>query len=124
MDAEDDETMEYRNICSSCAATKWYRGLWSICDSFCCPYAALGENVGEIEFQQEEMRSHLSKYLWKKIFSPFPKLGERGHRDNYFPCRILELYCDCLMPETYGNMVECEHCFNWFHQDCVDYDNI
>ena len=28
------------------------------------------------------------------------------------------------MPETYGNMVECEHCFNWFHQDCVDYDNI
>ena len=71
-------------------------------------HAALGENVGEIEFQ----------------LSPFPKLGERGHRDNYFPCRILELYGDCLMPETYGNMVECEHCFNWFHQDCVDYDNI
>ena len=63
-------------------------------------------------------------HLWKKTFSPFPKLGERGHRDNYFPCRILELYCDCLMPETYGNMVECEHSFNWFHQDCVDYDNI
>ena len=41
-------------------------------------HAALGENVGEIEFQQEEMRSHLSKCLWKKTFSPFPKLGKGG----------------------------------------------
>ena len=24
-----------------------------------------------------------------KTFPPFPKLGERGHRDNYFPCQIL-----------------------------------
>ena len=113
MDAENDETMEYRNMlyiatCSSCAATKWC-GIFAIAFAV---HAALGENVGEIEFQQEEMRSHLSKCLRKKTFSPFPKLGERGHRINYFPCRILELYCDCLMPETYGNMVECEHCFN------------
>ena len=58
---------------------------WKDCGVFAIAFAvhaALGENVGEI-VQQEEMRSHLSKCLWKKTFSPFPKLGERGHRDNY-----------------------------------------
>ena len=127
MDAENDETMEYRNMLYIHVPPVQQQSGIVDCGVFVIAFAvhaALGENVGEIEFQQEEMRSHLSKCLWKKTFSPFPKLGERGHRDNYFLCWILELYCNCLMPETYGNMVECEHCFNWFHQDCVDYDNI
>ena len=38
-------------------------------------HAALGENVGEIEFQQEEMRSHLSKCLWKNLFQSWGKGG-------------------------------------------------
>ena len=31
----------------------------------------------------------------------------------------LELFCTCQMPETYGVMVECEECGEWFYLKCM-----
>ena len=29
------------------------------------------------------------------------------------------IYCSCLMPITYGDMVQCDDCKKWFHLQCV-----
>ena len=36
-------------------------------------------------------------------------------RPQYFPGREIELFCTCYVPETFGNLVECEQCNNRFH---------
>ena len=81
MDAENDETMEYRNMLYIHVPPVQQQSGIVDCGVFAIAFAihaALGENVGEIEFQQEEMRSHLSKCLWKKNVFSFSKVGGKG----------------------------------------------
>ena len=44
-------------------------------------------------------------------------------RKNLYTEKI-DVYCTCLMPDTYGYMVQslCENCHNltWFHTECVE----
>ncbi len=39
---------------------------------------------------------------------------------TYFPYFQLGVYCHCKMPETCGDMVECEECEEWYHIRCVN----
>ncbi len=41
-------------------------------------------------------------------------------RKSLFPAREIELFCVCLMPETCGDMIECDNCSNWLHMNCVN----
>ena len=34
-------------------------------------------------------------------------------------CIKIELFCSCQMPETYGDMIACDKCGDWYHMDCV-----
>lgn len=83
-------------------------------------HAALGESVDELEFDQAQMREHLIKCFTKKRMLPFPTVEECSARENYFPHRVIELFCVCLMPETYGDMIECDNCSKWFHLKCMN----
>ena len=59
MDTENDETMEYRNMLYIHVPPVQQQSGIVDCGVFVIAFAvhaALGENVGEIEFQQEEMR--------------------------------------------------------------------
>ena len=82
-------------------------------------HTALGHKVPDLEFDQSKMRSHLLKCLTDRRLLPFPTLEKCGFRPKHFPYREIEVYCICLMPETYDDMVECEECEQWFHLDCV-----
>ena len=66
-----------------------------------------------------EMLSYDHKYL-----EPFPHKKVESIPKEYTGIRHffitqLELYCYCMMPETYDDMVECEECEAWYHLKCT-----
>jgi len=93
------------------------------CGAFAIAFAVhllLGEKLEEVEFDQSQMRQHLLICFKERRFSAFPTKQKSGSRSRHFPYREIELYCTCLMPETYReSMIECEGCELWFHTDCV-----
>ena len=46
----------------------------------------------------------------KYILLPFPTLVKHGFRHNHFPYQEVEVFCNCLMPETYCDMIQCDEC--------------
>ena len=95
----------------------------SDCGIFAIAFAVhllLDDRVEIVEFDQSQMRQHLLKCLKDRKFSPFPTKKKCGYRSRHVPFREIELFCTCLMPETYREeMIECETCEQWFHTDCV-----
>ncbi len=80
-----------------------------------------GNNIEEIEFDQKKMRSHLNYCFWKKKLFAFPTLSKKGYRKTtQLPYFHLDIYCSCKMPETYGDMVECVDCEEWYHKRCIE----
>ena len=76
---------------------------WGICANILTPLHMSLKEVAGIFFRQKFMRRHLVKCQGK--MSPFP-------RDKYKPKLLhsrkpkkIGLYCRCLMPETWGDMV-------------------
>lgn len=100
------------------------------CGVFAIAFAVhllLGDKLEEAEFNQSQMRQHqiLFTCLKERRFLPFPKKGKSGYRSCHFPYQEIELYCTCLMPETYRDkMIECEQCGLWFHTDCLSMSSI
>jgi len=47
------------------------------------------------------------------ILLPFPTLEKHGFRHSHFPYQEVEVFCNCLMPETYGDMIQCNKCEEW-----------
>ena len=82
-------------------------------------HAILGDDLKNVEFDQSQMRSHLLDCLRKKELVRFPTKEKCGHRSRHFPYREIELFCSCLMPETYGDMVQCDSCEQLYHVGCV-----
>ena len=82
-------------------------------------HAAKKDDISQIIFRQESLRRHLTKCFRRGKMSPFP-------RDKYTPRflhprrpKTIKLFCSCLMPETWGDMVACDTCDLWFHCKCV-----
>ena len=82
-------------------------------------HTALSHRVPDLEFDQAKMRSHLLKCLTNRRLVPFPTLEKRGFRHNHFPYLDITVFCTCLMPETYDDMIQCENCEEWYHMNCV-----
>ena len=66
-----------------------------------------------------QMRKHLLKCFQEKVMTPFPQTKPGPHYQSYFPLMEIELFCLCLIPETYDDMVECESCGEWYHLKCA-----
>jgi hypothetical protein len=92
-------------------------------------HTALGDDLTMMMFNQSLMRPHLVNCLRDGVFKPFPHkkvqtipidftaMGTHGPYLSFFQ---LELFCECLMPETYDNMVACDECELWYHLRCVN----
>ena len=102
-----------------CARLKFYHDPASGPADPPVPDPALGHRVPDLEFDQEKMRSHLLKCLTNRRLVPFPTLEKRGFRHNHFPYLDITVFCTCLMPETYDDMIQCENCEEWYHMNCV-----
>ena len=82
-------------------------------------HAAMGDNISGLQFDQLKMRHHLMKCLRKQKFTPFPILDKQSKIPKKVCTEKIYVYCKCLMPDTYGDMVQCENCHKWFHIKCV-----
>ena len=82
-------------------------------------HAALGDDVKVLEFDQPQIRAHLLNCFRKKELTRILTIKKCTGRSNHFPHQEIELYCSCLMPETYGDMVQCDKCELWYHIRCV-----
>ena len=61
------------------------------------------------KMSEAKMCSHLLTCLEKKQLTSFPNERRTAtEKYLYFPMQEIELYCTCLMPETYGDMVQCD----------------
>ena len=118
---EDDDRVLYVNVPNIQQQTGADDcGLFAI--AFAIHAAAHGNCCPEVNFNQAEMRSHLKKCFSKKQLLPFPTKESQNsfsNRNSFFPCRPIELHCLCNMPESYGDMIECEECSLWFHIKCM-----
>ena len=91
-------------------------GVFAIAFAF---HAAMGDNISGFQFDQLKMRRHLMKCLRKQNFTPFPILDKQSKIPKKVRTEKIDVYCTCLMPDTYGDMVQCENCHKWFHIKCV-----
>ena len=82
-------------------------------------HLAFGDDVSRLTFDQSKMRQHLIKCFQKKEMQPFPLTRAAPRSQSYFPFREIELLCSCQMPKTYGDMIKCYKCGDWYHMDCV-----
>ena len=90
-------------------------------------HAALGDDVKHLEFDQTRMRNHLLQCFRKKKKKElvrFPTIRKCSRRNNYFPYREIEVFCSCLMPESYGDMIQCDKYEHWYHIRCVGLSSI
>ena len=84
-------------------------------------HAALGQCIGELTFDQSKMRKHLLECFEAGILTPFPIVEKKATKqaESCFKEKI-EVFCTCMMPETYGDMVQCCTCQKWYHLKCSD----
>ena len=87
-------------------------------------HAALGDDVKHLEFDQTRMRNHLLHCFRKKEFVRFPTIRKCSRRKNQFSYREVQVFCICLMPESYGDMIQCSKCEHWYHIRCVGLSSI
>ena len=70
-------------------------------------------NVENIEFDQSQMRSDPFKCFINRRLQTFPILETFTCRTQLlFLHREIVIFCPCLMPETYADMVECDSVTN------------
>ena len=56
---------------------------------------------------QDQIRKNLLECFQDKMLTPFPQTKPGLHYQSFFPS--MELFCSCLMPESYDDMVECNN---------------
>jgi len=78
------------------------------------------KEMAQEKLSEVKMHSHLLTCFEKKQLTSFPN-ERRIAREKYlyFLMQEIELYRTCLMPETYGDMVQCDACEKWYHLRCV-----
>ena len=69
-------------------------------------------------FCQEYMCSHLSQCLKMEKMILFPaKERDVSIGSRVRTTQIVKLFCHCRQP-SYGNMIQCKKCSDWFHGQC------
>ena len=82
-------------------------------------YAAAGDNLTNIAFDQVMMRSHLLKCFEELLisFTQLPSVPAKCLKKCH---RFIGIYCTCGMPESFdSHMLECDLCESWYHFKCV-----
>ena len=88
-------------------------GLFAL--AFCTALCA-GNDPQGLRFDQKAMRQYLLRCLTQGHMEPFPCKGiiQTAVAKTY----QFSIYCTCRTQEA-GNMVECEKCQEWYHQECA-----
>ena len=77
-----------------------------------------GTDPTSVTLEQSKMRKHFLACLERNCLMPFPI---RGQRRRVSPARIdrFSIYCVCRLTDDGSQMIQCNHCQEWFHTNCV-----
>ena len=59
------------------------------------------------EILQSKMRNHLLQCFKTRKLTPFPTVDKKARKraESYFEVKV-DVFCTCMMPDTYGDMVQ------------------
>ena len=93
---------------------------YSDCGVFVIAFATslcAGNNPAEYAYIQDKLRNHLRQCLENRKVTEFPS-QPRKIKQLCNPVMMIPVYCECRQPKK-ENMVQCEQCQEWFHDECV-----
>ena len=96
----------------------------SDCGVFAIAFATslcTGHNPAERTYMQDRLRPHLCQCLEERVFTEFPY--EARKIEQLRNSVVIPVYSECRQPER-ENMVQCDQCQEWFHDDCVTVPNV
>ena len=98
-------------------------GLFAIAFAY---HAALGENLGEVTFEQKNLRQSLVHCFEQNCLQPFssPHVssphGSIAVKRNKTKRFRIHLICTCRLPESSDyNVIQCDQCQQWYHFRCM-----
>ena len=94
--------------------------------SFAATLAA-GKHPSAFLFHQRKMREHLHTCLSNNEWSMFSTTRSEGreNKSRVKAVKEIELFCDCRMPASFADMVECSRCQQWYHMKiCVVVEDV
>ena len=83
----------------------------------------LAQNNGYLPAKMDAIQIHIvpdSHWVTSarlRNFTPFPT--KKVKRARHTLIMNIDVFCSCQMPDTYGDMVQCGLCKQWFHIKCV-----
>ena len=90
-------------------------GLFAI--AFAVEYCFTRE-VKYIDYDEGLMRSHWLKCLADGHLTPFLRSSRPKKSGEEDDVTVVQVFCDCRLPSSYGNLIQCEACSAWFHLRC------
>ena len=78
-----------------------------------------GEDPGQLNYVQHELREHLLVCLQNRTITPFPRRIRKRKKIKARSQVVLQLHCYCRLPES-GKMIQCDRCHIWFHTTCIN----
>ncbi|XP_064383224.1 uncharacterized protein LOC135348618 isoform X3 [Halichondria panicea] len=93
-------------------------GLFAIAAAY---HALQGDNLDTITLNEDKMRPHLVRCFENEKLRRFPKSKDVSSRKRpeRFSSIVITIYCPCLRPDCYDEMVQCDTCTVWYHYKCV-----
>ena len=93
-------------------------GLFAIAAAY---HALQGDNLDTITLNEDKMRPHLVRCFENEKLRRFPKSKDVSSRKRQerFSSIVITIYCPCLRPDCYDEMVQCDTCNVWYHYKCV-----
>ena len=81
-----------------------------------------GKDPCEILLNRRTARKHLWWCLENENLAMFPHSSRQSSPGLLVTIKV-PIYCSCRRSNTSGNMVECDGCSKWYHQDCENIPN-
>ena len=71
-----------------------------------------------VTFEQSKICEYFLACLEKKCVMPFPIRRQRRHVSPAH-METVNIYCVCHLTDDGSQMIQCNHCHEWFHTKCV-----
>ena len=77
-------------------------------------------NPGGCGYEASSLRKHLVHCIENQHMSLFPRTHRRVNFYKSVKTLTVPIYCVCRMPNDNNPYVQCNHCKEWYHLDCVN----
>ena len=92
------------------------------CGLFAIAFATdicFGTNPVGRSYEARSLRRHLVDCIESQHMSPFPHTERRVPFHKTAKTLTVPIYCVCRLPNDNKPYVQCDHCSEWYHLDCV-----